>query len=98
MKLRFGAVFDARRHPAFVTFPGTLANFFADRTKDLLEIELDSPCVAALVLLSAHDTGCARDARGWLFSGTLLPGRRELDLVPYLTDRSSARYGNAAVF
>ena len=67
-----GAAFDARHHPAFVTFPRSLADFFADRAKALLEIELDSPCVATiqtLVLLSAHDIGCGRDARGWLFSG-----------------------------
>ncbi|KAJ4413401.1 hypothetical protein N0V82_008570 [Gnomoniopsis sp. IMI 355080] len=78
-----GAAFDARHHPAFVTFPRSLADFFADRAKALLDIELDSPCVAtiqALILLSAHDIGCARDAKGWLFSGTYIkipcePGR-----------------------
>lgn len=67
-----GAAFDARHHAAFVTFPRSLADFFADRAKALLEIELDSPCVATiqtLVLLSSHDIGCGRDARGWLFSG-----------------------------
>ncbi|KAJ0106945.1 hypothetical protein J7T55_011040 [Diaporthe amygdali] len=67
-----GAAFDPRHHPTFVTFPRSLADFFADRAKALLEIELDSPCVAtiqALTLLSAHDIGCGRDARGWLFSG-----------------------------
>ncbi|OIW32335.1 hypothetical protein CONLIGDRAFT_572055 [Coniochaeta ligniaria NRRL 30616] len=86
-----GAAFDARHHPAFVTFPRSLADFFADRAKALLEIELDSPCVAtiqALVLLSAHDIGCARDARGWLFSGmaTRLSLNLALhhDLKPYI--------------
>ncbi|KAJ9150758.1 Fungal specific transcription factor [Pleurostoma richardsiae] len=86
-----GAAFDARYHPSFVTFPRSLADFFADRAKALLEIELDSPCVAtiqALVLLSAHDIGCGRDARGWLFSGmaTRLSFNLALhqDLSPYV--------------
>ena len=73
-----GAAFDARHHPAFVTFPRSLADFFADRAKALLEIELDLPCVATiqtLVLLSAHDIGCGRDARGWLFSGAFFVRR-----------------------
>ncbi len=38
----------------------------------LLDIELDSPCIAtvqAMVVLSGHDIGCKRDARGWLYSG-----------------------------
>ncbi|KAF3763469.1 hypothetical protein M406DRAFT_226316, partial [Cryphonectria parasitica EP155] len=86
-----GAAFDARHHPAFVTFPRSLADFFADRAKALLDIELDSPCVAtiqALILLSAHDIGCARDAKGWLFSGmaTRLAFTLALhqDLKPYV--------------
>ncbi|KAK3942515.1 fungal-specific transcription factor domain-containing protein [Diplogelasinospora grovesii] len=86
-----GAAFDARHHPAFVTFPRSLADFFADRAKALLEIELDSPCVATiqtLVLLSAHDIGCGRDARGWLFSGMAMRLSFNLalhhDLRPYI--------------
>ncbi|OAA63461.1 Transcription factor [Niveomyces insectorum RCEF 264] len=86
-----GAAFDPRHHPAFVTFPRSLADFFADRAKALLEIELDSPCVAsvqALVLLSAHDIGCGRDARGWLFSGMAMRLSFNLglhqDLKPYI--------------
>ncbi|KAF4465465.1 Transcription factor [Fusarium albosuccineum] len=39
----------------------------------LLEIELDSPASVAtiqtLVILSAHENGNGRDARGWLYSG-----------------------------
>lgn len=49
-----------------------MAEFFADRAKALLEIELDTPCVAtvqALVLLSCHEGASNRDARGWLYSG-----------------------------
>ncbi|KAK7415148.1 hypothetical protein QQX98_006092 [Neonectria punicea] len=67
-----GAAFETRHHPTFVTFPKSLSDFFADRAKALLEIELDCPCVAtvqAMVVLSSHDIGCKRDARGWLFSG-----------------------------
>lgn len=68
-----GAAFESRHHPTFVTFPKSLSDFFADRAKALLEIELDCPCVAtvqAMVVLSSHDIGCKRDARGWLYSGT----------------------------
>ncbi|CAM1504965.1 Fc.00g106020.m01.CDS01 [Cosmosporella sp. VM-42] len=68
-----GAAFDARYHPAFVTFPRSLSEFFADRAKALLEIELNSPLTVAtvqtLVILSAHENGIGRDARAWLYSG-----------------------------
>lgn len=67
-----GSAFEARYHPTFITFPKSLAEFFADRAKALLEIELDSPCVAtvqALVLMSCHEGASNRDARGWLYSG-----------------------------
>ncbi|KFY47225.1 hypothetical protein V494_00089 [Pseudogymnoascus sp. VKM F-4513 (FW-928)] len=86
-----GAAFDARHHPALVTFPRSLADFFADRAKALLEIELDMPCVATiqtLILLSAHDIGCGRDSRGWLFSGMAMRLSFNLalnqDLKPYI--------------
>jgi hypothetical protein len=67
-----GSAFEARYHPTFITFPKSLAEFFADRAKALLEIELDSPCVAtvqALVIMSCHEGASNRDARGWLYSG-----------------------------
>ncbi|KAJ5106420.1 hypothetical protein N7456_003095 [Penicillium angulare] len=67
-----GAAFEPRYHPTFITYPKSLSDFFADRAKILLEIELDSPTVAtvqAMVVLSGHDIGCRRDARGWLYSG-----------------------------
>lgn len=67
-----GAAFETRYHPSFVTFPKTLGEFFGDRAKELLEIELDSPCVAtvqALVILSSHEIGVGSDTRGWLYSG-----------------------------
>ncbi|KAJ5934276.1 fungal-specific transcription factor domain-containing protein [Penicillium verhagenii] len=67
-----GAAFEPRYHPNFVTYPRSVSDFFADRAKTLLDIELDSPTVAtvqAMVVLSGHDIGCKRDARGWLYSG-----------------------------
>lgn len=67
-----GAAFETRHHPSLVTFPRCLAEFFADRAKALLEIELDCPCVAtvqAMAVLSSHEVGCKRDSRGWLYSG-----------------------------
>ncbi|EED23338.1 fungal specific transcription factor, putative [Talaromyces stipitatus ATCC 10500] len=67
-----GAAFEARYHPTFITFPKSLSEFFADRAKALLEIELDCPCVAtvqALAILSSHEAASNRDARGWLYSG-----------------------------
>ncbi|KAL2840797.1 hypothetical protein BJY01DRAFT_257277 [Aspergillus pseudoustus] len=67
-----GAAFEARYHPSFVTFPKSLVEFFGDRAKALLEMELDNPSVAtvqALVILSNLETGNGRDARGWLYSG-----------------------------
>lgn len=67
-----GAAFETRYHPSFVTFPKSLGEFFGDRAKELLEIELDSPCVAtvqALVILSSHEIGIGSDTRGWLYSG-----------------------------
>ncbi|KAJ8128012.1 hypothetical protein O1611_g5624 [Lasiodiplodia mahajangana] len=70
-----GAAFETRYHPTFITFPRSLSDFFADRAKALLDIELDSPCpatVQALVVISGHDIGCKRDARGWLYSGMAL--------------------------
>ncbi|KAL4761339.1 uncharacterized protein BDW70DRAFT_168090 [Aspergillus foveolatus] len=51
-----GASFETRYHPDFVTFPKSLVEFFGDRAKALLEVELDCPCVAtvqALVICSS---------------------------------------------
>lgn len=67
-----GSAFEKRFHPNFVTFPKTLAEFFGDRAKSLLELELDCPSVAtvqATVILSSHEVGNGKDARGWLYSG-----------------------------
>ncbi|KAJ5902774.1 hypothetical protein N7495_003302 [Penicillium taxi] len=86
-----GSAFEARYHPTFITFPKSLAEFFADRAKALLEIELDSPCVAtvqALALLSYHEGASSRDARGWLYSGMSMRLAFDLglhlDMTPYV--------------
>lgn len=76
-----GAAFETRHHPRFITFPKSLSDFFADRAKALLDIELDCPSVAtvqAMVILSGHDIGCKRDARGWLYSGMTSSWKRLL--------------------
>lgn len=68
-----GASFETRYHPDFVTFPKSLVDFFGDRAKALLEVEMDSPCVAtvqSLVICSSLEVGSGREARGWLYSGT----------------------------
>ncbi|RAH81369.1 Zn(II)2Cys6 transcription factor [Aspergillus japonicus CBS 114.51] len=86
-----GSAFEARYHPTFITFPKSLSEFFADRAKALLEIELDSPCVAtvqALVILSSHEGSSNRDARGWLYSGMSMRLAFDLglhlDMTPYV--------------
>ncbi|EHA25054.1 hypothetical protein ASPNIDRAFT_129639, partial [Aspergillus niger ATCC 1015] len=66
-----GAAYEPKYHPDFVTFPRSLAEFFGDRAKLLVELELDNPSIAtiqALVILSNHEASCTRDTRGWLYS------------------------------
>ncbi|KAL4761567.1 transcription factor domain-containing protein [Aspergillus foveolatus] len=94
-----GSAFEARYHPTFITFPKSLAEFFADRAKALLEIELDSPCVAtvqALVILSSHEGASNRDARGWLYSGMSMRLAFDLglhlDMTPYVENGDMSAY------
>ena len=64
-----GATFTPRHRP---DLPEPLDDFFASRSKALLELEMDSPSlctVQALVILSAVEALLTRDARGWLYSG-----------------------------
>lgn len=73
-----GAAYEGRYHHSLITFPKSLADFFADKSKVLLEFELDSPCVStvqSLLLLSSHEAACGRDVRMWLYSGKLVLGR-----------------------
>ncbi len=64
-----GAAFTPRNRP---DLPEPLDDFFAARSKALLELEMDSPSlctVQAMVILSAVEALLTRDARGWLYSG-----------------------------
>ncbi|EXJ60011.1 hypothetical protein A1O7_04159 [Cladophialophora yegresii CBS 114405] len=64
-----GATMTTRSYPHL---PDNLADFFATRSKLLLELELDAPTlstVQSLVILSAVEALLTRDARGWLDSG-----------------------------
>lgn len=94
-----GSAFEARYHPTFITFPKSLSEFFADRAKALLEIELDSPCVAtvqALVILSCHEGSSNRDARGWLYSGMSM--RLAFDLGLHLDPMAYVEKGDISSF
>ncbi|OJJ69773.1 hypothetical protein ASPBRDRAFT_130059 [Aspergillus brasiliensis CBS 101740] len=80
-----GAAYEPKYHPDFVTFPRSLAEYFGDRAKLLVELELDNPSIAtiqALVILSIHEASCTRDSRGWLYSGMAM--RLTLDLGLHL--------------
>lgn len=61
-----------------------MATFFADKSKVLLEVELDSPnvtTVQTLLLLSSHEATNGHDARVWLYSGKSLFALHELVLI-----------------
>ena len=82
-----GASYEGRYHPKLVTFPRPLADFFAERAKILLEIELDSPSVAtvqALLLLSSHEIGFQRTARSWLYGGKKCVQLRNYETAPLI--------------
>ncbi|EXJ73598.1 uncharacterized protein A1O5_03360 [Cladophialophora psammophila CBS 110553] len=64
-----GATLTSRTYPHL---PDPLSDFFATRSKLLLELEMDAPTlstVQSLVILSAVEALLTRDARGWLDSG-----------------------------
>lgn len=92
-----GAAFETRHHASLVTFPRSLAEFFADRAKALLDTELDCPSVAAvqaMVVLSSHEIGSNKDSRGWL-----LCGKSSMVLVACCglnSDIAGIRYGDAS--
>lgn len=70
-----GAAYETRYHPTFVTYPRSLAEYFASRSKILLEGDLESPTIAtvqSLCLLSGHEAARGRDARSWLYGGKWL--------------------------
>ncbi|KAL4754331.1 hypothetical protein BDW72DRAFT_190193 [Aspergillus terricola var. indicus] len=89
-----GASFETRYHPDFVTFPKSLVDFFGDRAKAHLEVELDCPCVAtvqALVICSSLEVGSGREARGWLYSAMAI--RLAFNLALHLDMSSYAPSG-----
>ncbi|KAL4883235.1 fungal-specific transcription factor domain-containing protein [Aspergillus karnatakaensis] len=93
-----GASFETRYHQSFVTFPKSLVEFFGDRAKALLEVELDNPCVAtvqALIILSNLEVGSGREARGWLYSGMAI--RLAFNLALHLDMSSYASKGLVTV-
>lgn len=64
-----GAALTSRYCPGL---PEALIDFFATRSKALLEVEMDSPTlstVQSLGILSGVEALLTRDARGWLYSG-----------------------------
>ncbi|KAL4914378.1 fungal-specific transcription factor domain-containing protein [Aspergillus aurantiobrunneus] len=86
-----GAMYESKHHPDLLTFPRSLAEFFGDRAKTLLESELENPSLAtiqALVILSAYEASCTRDTRGWLYSGMAMRLAFDLglhlDMTPYV--------------
>ncbi|KAJ9197338.1 transcriptional regulator family: Fungal Specific TF [Paecilomyces variotii] len=89
------SAFETRFHQDFVTFPKTLVDFFGDRAKAFLELELDCPCVTtvqAVVILSCHEIGNGIDARGWLYSGMAI--RLAFDLALNLDMSAYASKGD----
>ncbi|KAH6976606.1 fungal-specific transcription factor domain-containing protein [Ilyonectria destructans] len=67
-------------------YPAPLGEFFASRSKALLDFELDHPKIAivqALAILSCYKAAQTRDSRGWLFSGMSL--RLAFDLGLHLS-------------
>ncbi|KAL2832599.1 fungal-specific transcription factor domain-containing protein [Aspergillus cavernicola] len=98
-----GATYESIYHPDLVTFPRSLAEFFSDRAKILLESELENPSLAtiqALVILSAYEAFCTRDTRGWLYSGMAMRLAFDLglhlDMAPYV-ERGTIPYKNYEV-
>lgn len=67
-----GAAFETRFHPAFLTFPKSLVDYFVDRARESLEEELNFPSVAtvqAMMVMSCHEVGNGNRTRAWLYSG-----------------------------
>ncbi|KAL2855687.1 fungal-specific transcription factor domain-containing protein [Aspergillus pseudodeflectus] len=86
-----GASYESKYHPDLVTFPRSLAEFFGDRARLLVESDLETPSLAtiqSLVILSAYEASCTRDTRGWLYSGMAMRLAFDLglhlDMAPYV--------------
>ena len=79
-----GAAHESKYHPDLVAFPRSLSEFFGDRAKLLLELEMENPTVAtiqALVVLSSYEASCTRDTRCWLYSGERM---EQAKCLPYI--------------
>ncbi|KAJ5823885.1 hypothetical protein N7447_006225 [Penicillium robsamsonii] len=75
-----GATLTSRYCP---NLPESLVDFFATRSKALLEVEMDSPTlstVQSLGILSGVEALLTRDARGWLYSGMAMRLATDLGL------------------
>ncbi|KAJ5753596.1 uncharacterized protein N7511_007749 [Penicillium nucicola] len=75
-----GATLTSRYCP---DLPECLVDFFATRSKALLEVEMDSPTlstVQSLGILSGVEALLTRDARGWLYSGMAMRLATDLGL------------------
>ena len=75
-----GAFYSSRDHQSIEERP---SDFFAARTRILLEIEMDSPTLAttqAAIILSAHESANGRDSRGWIYSGMAVQMATDLGL------------------
>ncbi|CAP91269.1 Pc13g02000 [Penicillium rubens Wisconsin 54-1255] len=86
-----GAAYEPKYHPDLVTFPRSLSQFFGDRAKALLELEIENPSLAtiqALVICSNYEASGTRDTRGWLYSGMAMrlafDQGLHLDVTPYV--------------
>lgn len=58
-----------------MTYPRSLAEYFATKAKILLEADLGCPnigTIQGLCLLSSYEAARGRDARTWLYGGELL--------------------------
>ncbi|GKZ37272.1 hypothetical protein AbraIFM66950_008729 [Aspergillus brasiliensis] len=85
-----GAALTPRYCPSL---PESLIDFFATRSKALLEVEMDSPTLSTVQsfgILSGVEALLTRDARGWLYSGMAMRLATDLglhiDAMPF-TDR-----------
>lgn len=89
-----GALFERKTHP---DLPTPLSDFFADRAKAILDMELASPrlsTIQALAILSIHEGIAIRDTRAWVYSGMYLGDT--LTLLSVMLNHDIRRHGCAS--
>ncbi|PYH40820.1 uncharacterized protein BP01DRAFT_408894 [Aspergillus saccharolyticus JOP 1030-1] len=99
-----GAAYEDQDHPHPMISRRSLAEFFGDRAKVLLGLELESPSLAtvqALVILSEFEASCTRETCGWLYSAGMAMRLAfdlglHLDMTPYV-DKGIISSENAEV-